>query len=126
MLDVKSYIYRLFTTDSTLLALVENNIMQGYPEAITVVPILLFVEENQSCPPDSHYDNASIAEESTIKIDVYVQRGQSTTAIVQRVSTLMEAELWHCELSSDVPEPDVRYSHRTMRYRRKISSEELI
>jgi hypothetical protein len=124
MLDVKSSIYTMLSTDATLLTLVPvDQITATYPNKITITPMILFRETNQ--PATGYYDDAPQAGDSVITVDVYTQIGESTTEIIQRLDQLFENVLWHCEFSSDVPDPDANMNHRVLRYRRIMTAEDL-
>ena len=119
MQDTELYITDLLTTDATLLALVGDatHISSVYPEKITLFPYIVYREENQiDTKFKDDFPSASISE---YIVDIFVKEND-TYPIAKAVYDIFFPLNWVCDYSSNVPDPDIRVQHRTMRFSRLL------
>jgi hypothetical protein len=124
VLDVNAWLNTKLSQDAAVLAIVGdvNRIIFGYPNTFVQLPIVTFQEMNQ--PTMVYDDDAPVTVESYVQIDIWTDEN-GTTTLAQAVDAVMIGLLWDCEYSADVPEPDTKYRHRAMRYRRQLTAEDL-
>jgi len=125
MLDVNAWVRNKLEASTALVALLgsTDQIMFGYPNTFSILPIVTFTEMNQ--PHALFSDDTPTTVESFIQVDVWTD-DSGTTSIAIAVDLIMIGLLWGCEYSSDVPEPDTKFRHRVMRYRRQLTAEDLV
>lgn len=124
MIDVNAYVYKLLSTDATILSIVgtTSHVFFGYPNSFQVLPIVSFYELNQGTSLSK--DNQPAVWETFFQIDVWTNNA-GTTALAQAVDNVMTSNFFDCEYSSDTPEPDSKLRHRVLRYRRQLTAEDL-
>lgn len=123
MLDTKVHAYNLLKNDTALVAALGSSakIQYAYPNDFNALPIVTYIESlNRST---DWYDDMPIAEESTITIDVWSLA--STSTISKLVDTIMSAALYSRDYAADVPDPDTKIFHKSLRYRRTFTADDL-
>ena len=122
MLDVKTYVYGLLSTNSPLLAALGsvNQIMYYYPHKFDTLPIVTYSETNQKNADDEYFDDLATGIDSEVQIDVWTRLDTSTTTIVKLVDTIMSSAFFNIDFSGDFPEPENRIQHRVLKYSRKF------
>jgi hypothetical protein len=125
MLDVDAWIRTKLEGDAALVALLgsTDQIMYEYPNTFAVVPIVTYQEFNQ--PHGTFGDDAPTNAESYVGIDIW-NNDNGTTAIAEAIDTIMVGLFYACEYNAPVPEPDTKFRHRVMRYRRQLTAEDLV
>ena len=123
MLDTKSFVYGILKNDPALVAALGSNtkIQYAYPNAFNALPIITYLESNNRMT--EWYDDTPAAEESTITIDVWAN--VSTSALSKLVDAALAAVLYTREFAADVPDPDAKIFHKSLRYRRTFTADDL-
>jgi hypothetical protein len=124
MLDVKAWVRGKLEADAALLALLgsADQICFEYPNTFSILPIVTYMEMNQSTA--EYVEDAPITVETYFAIDVWTD-DNGTTAVAMAIDSVMIGLLFDLEYSGDTPEPDTRFRHRVMRYRRQLTAEDL-
>lgn len=128
MLKTKAYIYDLLSTDTTLLYLVgsSDNIVDAWPETVTLFPLVICQDENQD---DWEYaDNAPKGANVSVRIDVFTKIGgtyPTSTSIGYEVDRIMKSEFFRCNSNGEVADDTEGVRHRVMRYSRAMFSTNL-
>ena len=126
MLAVKSRVYTMISTDAGLLALIDvNSISNFFPNVLPSTPYIVFKEDNQAEKGDLFFDDKSIGAETTILFHVYTDISVSTTDLTNQLDRIMKADFFTIDFSSDLPDPQVKYNCRVIRYKRKLLAVEL-
>jgi len=123
MLDTKVYVYNALKNDAPLVAALGSStrIQYMYPNDFNTLPIVTYQETNNR--NETFYDDAPVADESTIEIHVWTN--VSTSAISKLVDTVMTGILYARDYAADVPDPDAKIFHKVLRYRRSITADDL-
>lgn len=126
MLDVKTWILAKLKADSALVAALgaSTKIVFEYPEDFSLVPILTYSELNQADTLPA--DDVATAWESQLEFHVWTANGVSTTAIAVHVARVLNANGYEMFFGYDVPEPDVKFRHRVLRFSRSLTGSDLI
>jgi hypothetical protein len=123
MLDTKAFAYNTLINNSALVSALGSSakIQFSWPNDFNALPIVTYIEiDNRN---REFYDDAPVADESIIQIDVWAN--VSTTTISKLVDTAMTSVLYSREFSQDVPEPDAKIFHKVLRYRRAFTADDL-
>ena len=125
MLDIDAWVLTKLEGDTTLVSILgsTDQIMYEYPNSFDVLPIVTYKEINQ--PHAQFGDNTLTAVESYFELHVWTD-DTGTTAIAQAIDNIMIGLFYACEYNSPVPEPDTKFRHRVMRYRRQLTAEDLV
>ena len=123
MLDTKAFVYGILRNDSALVAALGSNtkIQYAYPNDFNTLPIITYLESNNRMT--EWYDDTPAAEESTITVDVWAN--VSTSALSKLVDAALAAVLYTREFAADVPDPDAKIFHKSLRYRRTFTADDL-
>jgi len=125
MLQCKTFLYNLLSTDATILSLVGtvDHIYFGYPNSFSELPALAYNEDNQVAT--FWNDNLPQDAQSSITIDVYTLQDVSTSPLVTAVESALLANLYTITFSSDVYDPDLKIQHRAIKANRKFTADDL-
>lgn len=123
MLDTKAYVYGILKNDAPLVAALGSNtkIQYAYPNAFNALPIITYLESNNRTT--DWYDDTPAAEESTITIDIWAN--VSTSSLAKLVDAALAAVLYTRDFAADVPDPDAKIFHKSLRYRRTFTADDL-
>ena len=123
MLDTKRHAYQLLINDATLVTALGSSakIQYQYPNDFNTLPIVTYFESGTR--QLDFYDDMPATDESTITIDVWAN--VSTTAISKIIDDIMARNLYTRDFGTDVPDPDVKIFHKSLRYRRTFSADDL-
>jgi len=123
MLDTKSFVYGILKNDPALVAALGSStkIQYAYPNDFNTLPIITYLESNNRMT--EWYDDNPAAEESTITVDVWAN--VSTSALSKLVDAALAAVLYTREFAADVPDPDAKIFHKSLRYRRTFTADDL-
>ena len=125
MLNVEAWAIDKLEADSALVALLgtADRIMKGRPATIEILPLVTVGEVNQTS--EAYSDDAPNMDESLIEVHVWTGDA-GTFAIAAAVDAVMIGLGFDREYSNNIPDPDLGIQHRTSRYRRKFSADDLI
>lgn len=123
MLDTKQYVLSLMTGNAALVTALgsADKIQYSYPNNFNALPIVTYIESGNSAK--EWYDDSPVADDITITIDVWAN--VSTTSIAKLIDSIFRANLFSRDFSADVPEPDAKIFHKTLRYRRTVTADDL-
>jgi hypothetical protein len=124
MIDTDAWLRTKLEGDAPLVALLgsTDQIVYEYPNRFGAVPIVTYKELNQ--PNGTFSDDAPINVESYVEISVW-NDDNGTNEIAIAIDSVMTSLFYACEYNAPVPEPDTKFRHRVMRYRRQICAEDL-
>lgn len=124
MLSTKKYYYDKLKADTALIALVgtaADHIKDAWPEAITVWPMVIYQDDDQS---DFFYtDNKPTASSARVRIDIFTKNDgimATTTSIGKAVANIFGNEYWHCGTNGEVQDVVEGARHRVMRFSREL------
>lgn len=117
MLNSKAYVYGILNTALTGQA----TVVYMYPNDFNALPVVTYQEANNMNA--DFYDDQPFSDEISVQIDVWAN--VSTTALSQLVDTAMKNNLFARDFAGDVPEPDTKIFHKVLKYRRKLTADDL-
>lgn len=124
MLDTKTYAYNVLKNNAALVAGLGGDatkIQFNYPNDFNSLPIVTYREANSTAV--DFWDDVPAADDSVIAIDVWAN--VSTTALSKLVDSAMVGAYYTREYAEDVPDPDAKIFHKALRYRRKLTADDI-
>jgi len=123
MLATKQYAYNLLRNDAALVALLGSvdKILYAYPNDFNALPVVCYLEQDSR--QSAFYNDVGFSDSSSIVIDIWAN--DTTTPIATRVDEILTSALYTREYAGDVPDPDTRVFHKTMRFRRTFTADDL-
>ena len=117
MLNSKAYVYNILNTALTGQA----TVVYMYPNDFNALPVVTYQETNNMNA--DFYDDSPFSDEISVQIDVWAN--SSTTALAQTVDAAMKSNLFARDFAGDMPEPDAKIFHKVLKYRRKLTADDL-
>jgi hypothetical protein len=123
MLDTKAYVYGILKNDAAIVAALgsSSKIQYAYPNSFNALPIITYLESNNRTT--DWYDDTPSAEESIITVDIWAN--VSTSALAKLVDAAMATALYTRDFAADIPDPDTKIFHKSLRYRRTFTADDL-
>jgi hypothetical protein len=126
VLSTKSNIYGKLSVDAGLLAVIGTsaNISDMYPETVTVFPMVIYQDDNQS---DGEYcDNKPTISRQRFIVHIFTKLdGPTTTAIGLQVARFFRDEYYDCGSNGEVSEPTEGVRHRVMMFSRELFTSDI-
>ena len=96
------------------LSKLDCNVTYYYPKTFNNLPIISYYSLGEKGA--FSYDNQESIQKGTIQVDIWSAKALECGNISIMVNDVMTNDGWHRELSKDVPNPDSRIYHKTMRF----------
>lgn len=96
---------------------IANVVVYYYPNSFSTVPVVAYHTEQSTSEMDFQDDAAKYVD-ARVTLDVYTANGTDDTSICQDIDAVMSGLLFTLEISTPVPERDVKLQHRRLEYSR--------
>lgn len=123
-MNIKTWITGKLLADSTFTTAIggTSHFFYGYPNSFSTLPVVAYFESGHSTI--GYFDDASTAIESALTFDIYTNT--STSTVFDALASVMAANLFNLDFSTDLYETDAKMHHKTARFRRTVRSEDLV
>jgi len=127
MLLTKAWVYKMFSTDSALLALIgaTGHIVDAWAEKINTFPLVIIQDDTQM---DAEFaDNLPTVSKLRIRIDVFSKLDLvDTDDIGYEIARIMKMQYFTCGSNGEVQDPVEGVRHRVMRFSRELFTSDII
>jgi len=122
--NIKTWITGKLLADSTFTTAIggQTHFFYGYPNSFSTLPVVAYSESGHSTT--GYFDDASTAVESALTFDIYTNT--STSTVFDALASVMAANFFNLDFSTDLYETDAKMHHKTARFRRTVRSEDLV
>lgn len=85
-----------------------------YPDDFANLPVVTYYTLTRR--GSFGYDNTVVSNTHTMVIDIWANYPKESEELNEKINTLMSGDGWYHEMEMDVPNPDPKVKHRTIRF----------
>lgn len=123
-MNVKSWITAKLKDDAAFISAIgtAEHLVYFYPNSFSIMPIVAYSEAGHR--QTSYQDDVSKAIESVLVFDIYAK--ESTSTIFEALISVMSANYFNLDFSTDLFEPDTKLFHKNCRFSRALRATDLV